>query len=47
MDFCLHVNEVIAAIQNATSTPYTVRTTFKTLRPLDDAELEDLIPRKW
>lgn len=47
VDYCLHVNELSAAIQGAASAPYTVKTTFKPLRPLDDAELEDLIPRKW
>ena len=47
VDFCLHVNELLEAIQNGAPTPYTVRTTFKALRPLNDAELEDLIPQKW
>jgi predicted dehydrogenase len=36
-DYCLHVNEVVLAIQNATPTPYQVTTTFKPLRPMDDA----------
>jgi predicted dehydrogenase len=47
LDFCLHVNELAVAIQNATAAPYMVKTMFKPLKPLDDAELEELIPREW
>ena len=47
VDFCLHVNELSEAIQNGTSRLYTVMTTLETLKPLNDAELEDLIPQKW
>lgn len=36
-DHCLHVTEVILAIQNATPTPYQVTTTFEPLEPLDEA----------
>ncbi len=46
-DFCLHVTELALAIQNATQTPYKVTTTFKPLQPMDDAELEKLIPAGW
>lgn len=35
-DHCLHVNEVVLAIQNATSKPYQVMSTFEPLEPLDD-----------
>jgi len=33
-DYCLHVNEMVLAIQNATPTPYQVTTTFKPLQPI-------------
>jgi len=37
VDYCLHVNEVVLAIQNATHTPYQVTTTFEPLDPMDKA----------
>jgi predicted dehydrogenase len=46
-DFCLHVNELVVAIQHPTGTPYQVTTTFKPLEPLDEAGLNEVIPRKW
>jgi len=35
-DYCLHVNELVWAIQNATHVPYQVTTTFKPLQPMDE-----------
>ena len=46
-DHCLHVTELALAIQNATSEPYKVTTTFKPLKPLDEAELKEVIPPTW
>ncbi len=46
-DYCLHVTELALAIQNATSEPYKVTTTFKPLKPLDEAELKEVIPPTW
>jgi hypothetical protein len=46
-DFCLHLTELGLAIQNAESTPYQVKTTFKPLQPLDEAGLRELIPPRW
>jgi predicted dehydrogenase len=37
-DYCLHVNELVWAIQNATHVPYQVTTTFKPLQPVDDVD---------
>lgn len=36
-DYCLHVNEVVLAIQNAPREPYEVTTGFEPLEPLDEA----------
>lgn len=46
-DFCLHVNELVWAVQNAPQGPYQVKTTFKPLRPLDDAALEEYRSLDW
>ncbi len=46
-DFCLHVNELVCAIQNPSQTPYQVTTTFKPLQPLDDAALKEFLSIKW
>lgn len=46
-DFCLHVNELVLAIQNPTGAPYEVTTTFKRLEPMNDAALKQLVPAKW
>ena len=47
-DYCLHVNELLVAIRDATGTPYEVTTTFKPLQPLDDAALKEVLPaKKW
>jgi len=43
-DYCLHVHELVWAIQNAPHAPYQVTTTFKPLRPLDDVALKEFIP---
>ena len=37
-DYCLHVNEIVWAIQNAGPAPYQVTTTFKPLQPVEDAD---------
>jgi len=37
-DYCLHVQELVWAIQNATHMPYQVTTTFKPLQPVDDVD---------
>lgn len=46
-DFCLHVNELVLAIQNATDTTYKVKTTFKPIQPMDDAVLKEVLSIKW
>jgi len=46
-DFCLHVNELVWAVQNATDGPYQLKTTFKPLQPLDDAALEEYRSLDW
>jgi predicted dehydrogenase len=46
-DFCLHLTELGLAIQKAEPGPYHVKTTFKPLQPLDEADLEVLIPQRW
>jgi predicted dehydrogenase len=46
-DYCLHVNELLFAIQNPVSTPYKVTTTFTPLEPMDDAALKDILSIKW
>jgi predicted dehydrogenase len=46
-DFCLHVNELVLAIQNETSRPYELTTAFEPLQPMDDVALADALPREW
>ena len=46
-DYCLHVNELSLAIQNAAATPYHVTTTFKPLEPMDDAALNEAFSMNW
>lgn len=46
-DYCLHVNELVWAIQNPTHTPYQVTTTFQPLQPLDEAGLKEVVPIHW
>jgi len=46
-DFCLHVNELVLAIQNATHTPYEVTTTFKHLQPMDELALKEILSLEW
>lgn len=46
-DFCLHVTELALAIQNATETPYQVKTTFQPLHPGTDAELNEYLSIRW
>jgi predicted dehydrogenase len=46
-DYCLHVAELVWAIQNATDAPYQVTTTFKPLQPMDDAALKEVLSLDW
>jgi hypothetical protein len=46
-DYCLHVNELVLAIQNATHAPYQVKTTFKSLEPMDDVALKEFLSIDW
>lgn len=46
-DFCVHVNEVVLAILNATHEPYQVKTTFKRLQPMDDVTLKEFLSINW
>lgn len=46
-DYCLHVHELLFAIQNPTHTPYEMTTTFKPLQPMDDAALKEVLSIKW
>jgi predicted dehydrogenase len=46
-DYCLHVTELVWAIQNATQAPYNVTTTFKPLQPMDDAALREILSIDW
>jgi len=46
-DYCLHVNELALAIQNASATPYQVTSTFKPLEPMDDAALNEILSIDW
>lgn len=46
-DYCLHVHELLFAIQNPVQTPYEVTTTFKPLQPMDDAALKEALSINW
>lgn len=46
-DYCLHVNELVLAIQNGSPTPYQVTSTFKPLEPMDDAALNEAVSISW
>jgi len=46
-DLCLHVAELVCAIQNATQSPYQVTTTFEPLQPMDDAALQEILSIDW
>ena len=46
-DYCLHVNELVLAIQNASATPYQVTSTFKPLEPMDGAALNEVLSLDW
>jgi predicted dehydrogenase len=47
LDFCLHVNELVWAMQNIKHSPYKVTTTFKPLEPLDDEALKEFTSIDW
>ena len=46
-DYCLHVTELVWAIQNATEAPYQVTTTFKPLQPMDNVALKEILSIDW
>jgi predicted dehydrogenase len=46
-EFCLHVNEIALAILNASHAPYQVKTTFKSLEPMDDVALKEYLSIDW
>ena len=46
-DYCLHITELVWAIQNVPDIPYKVTTTFKPLEPMDDLALQEIIPNNW
>ncbi len=46
-DFCLHMTELVWAIQNITNKPYHVTTTCKPLHPLDDGALQEIRSIDW
>ncbi len=46
-DYCLHVNELVLAIQDAAEIPYHVTTTFKALQPMDDVALKEVVSIDW
>lgn len=46
-DFCLHVTELVWAIQNAPNAFYKVTTTFKPLQPMDDVVLKEVVSIDW
>jgi predicted dehydrogenase len=46
-DYCLHITELVWAIQNVTHSPYQVTTTFKPLKPMDDLALKEILQIYW
>ena len=46
-DFCLHIAELVWAIQNSTHAPYQVTTTCEPLQPMDDAALQEILSIDW
>jgi predicted dehydrogenase len=46
-DYCLHLTELVWAIQNARDVPYQVTTTFKPLQPMDDVALKEILSIDW
>jgi len=46
-EYCLHVNELVLAIQNARQMPYQMTSTFEPLEPMDDAALNESLSMKW
>jgi predicted dehydrogenase len=44
LDFCLHVNELGLAIQHPNGNPYSLKTSFKPLSPLEDDEMKEVFP---
>ncbi len=46
-DYCLHVNELVLAIQNPTTAPHPLQTTFEPLRPMDDREVKEFAWKEW
>jgi predicted dehydrogenase len=46
-DYCLHLTELVWAVQNAKQAPYEVTTTFEPLQPMDEAALQEIISINW
>lgn len=46
-DFCLHVHEIMFAMQSSLNSPYRVTTTFEPLGPLEDATLHQFRSINW
>lgn len=47
MDFCLHVTELVWALQNVTHEPYQVTTTFEPIQPLQGTALQEILSLDW
>jgi len=46
-DFCLHITELVWALQNVTDKPYQVTTTFEPLQPMDNVALQEMCSIDW
>jgi predicted dehydrogenase len=46
-DFSLHLTELVCAIQNVSSSPYQVKTTFEPLKPMDGEALQEILSIDW
>ena len=46
-DYCLHVHEVLFAMQNSAHSPYQVTTSFKPLQPMDDTARSEVLSIEW
>lgn len=46
-DFCLHITELVWAIQYAKEAPYNVTTSFEPLEPMNDKALQDILSINW
>lgn len=46
-DFCLHVHELLFAMQDPVNSVYNVTTSFTPLQPMDEASLKEVRSLKW